>query len=97
MDVSGIRPTGGSSPVNPVRAPTEVKSGEPASALAPKDEVEISSVGKMLDDISRTPGIREERIAQLKAEIEAGTYDTPEKMELALSRMLDQVARDEGQ
>lgn len=95
MDVSGIRPTGGSSPVNPLRGPSEVKPEEPASALAPQDEVQISSVGKMLDDISRTPGIREERIAQIKAEIEAGTYDTPEKLELALSRMLDQIAAED--
>lgn len=95
MDVNGIQPTGGSSPINPLKGPTEVKPGEAASALAPQDEVQISSVGKMLDDISRTPGIREERIAQIKAEIEAGTYDTPEKLELALSRMLDQIAAED--
>jgi negative regulator of flagellin synthesis FlgM len=45
----------------------------------------------MLDDASRTPGVREQRLAQIKAAIEAGTYETPEKLEIALNRMLDQL------
>jgi len=58
---------------------------------SPTDEVEISAVGKMLDDASRTPGVREQRLAEIKAAIEAGTYETPEKIEFALSRMIEQL------
>lgn len=67
-----------------------------ADAMSPRDEVEISSVGKRLDEASRMPGVREQRLAQIKAAIEAGTYDTPEKLELALNRMFDQVFADDG-
>jgi negative regulator of flagellin synthesis FlgM len=63
--------------------------------MTPQDEVEISAVGKMMDDVSRVSGLREQRLAQIKAAIENGTYDTPEKLELALGRMLDQISRDE--
>jgi hypothetical protein len=51
----------------------------------------------MLDDASRcsrTPGVR---LAEIKAAIEAGTYETPEKLELALNRMVEQLKLDERQ
>lgn len=35
-------------------------------------------------------GIRYDLVARVRREIAAGTYDTPEKLELALERMLDQ-------
>ena len=63
--------------------------------VSPKDEVEISAVGKLLDDASRTPGIREQRLAEIKAAIEAGSYETPEKLEMALNRMVDQLKLDD--
>jgi negative regulator of flagellin synthesis FlgM len=62
----------------------------------PRDEVEISALGRMLDDASRIPGVREERLAQIKSAIEAGTYETPEKLQIALERMLAQIGSDEG-
>jgi negative regulator of flagellin synthesis FlgM len=71
-----------------------VEKSQAAEPVSPKDEVEISAVGKMLDDASRTPGIREQRLAEIKAAIEAGTYDTPEKLELALARMVEQLKLD---
>jgi negative regulator of flagellin synthesis FlgM len=71
-----------------------VEKSQAAGPVSPKDEVEISAVGKMLDDASRTPGIREQRLAEIKAAIEAGTYDTPEKLELALARMVEQLKLD---
>jgi|SRR5579872_4980077 len=67
----------------------------PVGPTSPKDEVEISAVGKMLDDASRTSGVREQRLAQIKAAIEAGTYETPEKLELALNRMLETLNAEE--
>ena len=57
--------------------------------------MEISAVGKLLDYASSIPGIREQRLAEIKAAIEAGTYETPEKLEMALNRMIDQVKLDD--
>jgi hypothetical protein len=36
-------------------------------------------------------GIREELVSRVRAEILAGTYDTPEKMDLALERMFSRL------
>ncbi|MFN9445080.1 MAG: flagellar biosynthesis anti-sigma factor FlgM [Pirellulaceae bacterium] len=35
-------------------------------------------------------GVRVDKVAALKAQIAAGNYDTPERMAVALDRMLDQ-------
>lgn len=63
--------------------------------MSPRDEVEISSLGQMLDEASRTGSLREQRLAQIKSAIEAGTYESPEKLEAAVSRMIERMNLDE--
>lgn len=96
MEVRGLGSVGASRPVGEVRSTTA--GSQPASSSpisSPQDEVEISSMSKMMDDVSRVSGLREQRLAQIKAAIENGTYDTPQKLELALGRMIDQISQDE--
>lgn len=95
MEVRGLGSVGASRPVTEARPPVETTETGSVNSMSPQDEVEISAVGKMMDDVSRVSGLREQRLAQIKAAIENGTYDTPEKLELALGRMLDQISRDE--
>jgi negative regulator of flagellin synthesis FlgM len=54
--------------------------------LSPRDTVEISAAGRAAESAAKTP-LRAERLARIKAEIDAGTYDTPERLEAALERM----------
>jgi negative regulator of flagellin synthesis FlgM len=95
MEVSGLSSARPMAPISRPEATTGPAQFAPAGPVSPKDEVEISAVGKMLDDASRTPGIREQRLAEIKAAIEAGTYETPEKLEMALNRMVDQFKLDD--
>lgn len=97
MEVRGLSSASPMSPINRPDSTPGLEKSQPAGPTSPKDEVEISAVGKMLDDASRTPGIREQRLAEIKAAIEAGTYETPEKLELALNRMVEQMKLDERQ
>jgi negative regulator of flagellin synthesis FlgM len=94
MEVRGLSSASPPSPINRPESTPGVEKPQSAGPVSPKDEVEISAVGKMLDDASRTPGIREQRLAEIKAAIEAGTYETPEKLELALARMVEQLKLD---
>ncbi len=91
MEVRGLSSASPLSPVSRPESAAGLEKPNVSGAVSPKDEVEISAVGKMLDDASRTPGIREQRLAEIKAAIEAGTYETPEKLEIALSRMMEQL------
>lgn len=94
MDVRGLGSVGPAVPVNQPRPTAMPKQVETSAPQSPQDQVEISDVGKMLEEASRTPGVREQRLAQIRAAIDAGTYDTPEKLEIALSRMIDQATRE---
>lgn len=94
MEVHGPTSVGASVPISHTRPTVEVEPASSAPISSPQDEVDISSVGKMLDGMSRTTGVREERLAQIKAAIADGTYDTPEKLEMALSRMIEQTLRE---
>ena len=96
MDVSGLGSVHGN---NPVRSAGPAGSTAPANAASsnapqspltsPKDELEISEAGQMLDRLSESPEVRAERIAQIKEAIDNGDYDTDEKLEAALSRMFE--------
>ncbi len=39
----------------------------------------------------RDPSVRYDLVARVRREIAAGTYDTPEKLEIALSRMIERL------
>jgi hypothetical protein len=45
----------------------------------------------MLERLSTDPQVREARLAEIQAQIAAGTYETPEKLEAAVLRMLSDL------
>lgn len=95
MEVQGPSSAAASVPISQIRPQTNLEQTPAAGPISPRDEVDISSIGKMMHDASQTPGIRQERLAQIKAAIDAGAYETPEKLEMALSRMLEQLKSEE--
>lgn len=58
----------------------------------PQDTVEISSSANFVDLVHQLPDIREDRVAAIRAAIADGTYETADKLDTALSRMLDEFA-----
>ena len=50
-----------------------------------------ASVRVAAEDNVTDNDIRPELVRRVRAEIAAGTYDTPEKLELALERLLDRL------
>ncbi len=89
MEVNGPSPVHQSIPINQTRPPQSEASGA-AQPATPVDEVEISSAAKMLEKASQSSAIQAERLDQIKSAIEAGTYETPEKIEAAIERLLDE-------
>jgi negative regulator of flagellin synthesis FlgM len=64
---------------------------QPSSEAKPvQDELELSEASRTgaTDNVS---DIRTDKVDRIKAEIAAGTYETHEKMSLALDRMLDEI------
>lgn len=94
MDVRGV---GGTSPLGGVHPASAASPARPAQAAtaaqSPKDELEVSPLAQQLDELSRstTSPMRAARLAQIQAEIAAGTYETPDKLEAAVDRLLDDL------
>ena len=82
--------TQGPQPIYPRLAAFSVESGQTIQANAPRDRVEISPLGQMLEGIDRLPEIRHERVEEIRQQIASGIYETPEKLEVALDRLMDE-------
>jgi negative regulator of flagellin synthesis FlgM len=78
-------------PTGPAKPASSVGSGIPAT---PKDAVEISPTGQLLDKLSKSPEVRSERLAQIKEAIASGNYDTDEKLEAALMNLFQSMISD---
>jgi negative regulator of flagellin synthesis FlgM len=57
-----------------------------------QDEVQISDAGRLVDMANQAPDIRQDKVNSIRAQIAAGTYETPDKLDTALNRFLDQEA-----
>jgi len=91
MEIYGAGGAQGPQPIYPRLAAFSVEAGSTVHAGAPRDHVEISPLGQMLDGIARLPEIRHEKVAEIRRQIDAGTYETPEKLDMALDRLLDEL------
>jgi flagellar biosynthesis anti-sigma factor FlgM len=58
--------------------------GEPAD-----DRLEISETGQILSSLQPDSVIRADRVAQIRQAIADGTYETPDKIDLTVDRLLD--------
>jgi len=55
------------------------------------DVVEISTAAELAARIQEVPEVRAELVARVKREIEAGTYETSERIDAAVERLLDEL------
>ncbi len=65
-----------------VAAP-QVKRGE--------DQVELSEASRLLARLKGLPEIRQDLVDQVRAQIEAGTYESDDKLDQAIEGLLDDI------
>jgi negative regulator of flagellin synthesis FlgM len=92
MEIHGAGGPQGSQPIYPRLASFSVESAANAPAAAPKDQVEISQLGLVLDGIHSLPEIRHEKVEAIRQQIAEGTYETPEKLDRALDNLLSELS-----
>jgi negative regulator of flagellin synthesis FlgM len=91
MEIQGAGGPHGPQPIYPRLATFSVEGQTSAAAAAPRDQVEISSLGLMMEGISRLPDIRHEKVEAIRQQIASGTYETPEKLERAVENLLGEL------
>lgn len=62
------------------------------SLLVEADQLDISAGAELASRALEAPAVRTDRVAQIRAAIEAGGYDSDEKLSMALDRLLDEIA-----
>ncbi len=87
VNVGPIQPPGGMQPISGPRL-DGVKPGGAIGNSIPVDRVEISQIARLMSEVSLLPEVRAEKIAQVRTQIESGTYITPEKLDIAVERLL---------
>ncbi len=76
-------------PVNPVSPATAAVPAAPAANVS--DVVEISTVAQLAAKVHDLPDVRADLVQRVKDEIAAGTYETPERLEIAVSRLMEEL------
>jgi len=94
MDVSGIGPVGGGQPIRRINQPAEQQAPKEARPVSPTDELELSTVDSTSAEVELQDQFRAMRLEQIRQQIEAGTYETPEKLDAAVNRMFEDLFAD---
>ena len=55
------------------------------------DELQISDAARLVEQARQVPEVRQDRIEAIRAKIAEGTYETDEKLEIAVERLLDEI------
>ncbi len=76
-----------------INAPHISRLSEPAAprSAAIEDELQISDAAQMMDRVHDMPDIRQDLVQRIRAEIASGGYETDEKLDVALGRLLDEI------
>lgn len=89
-NIIGINGAGGAQPLRPqTTANAEPLQAQPATSEN-VDQVEISDDARLLHKIAQLPDIRTDKVLQIKQAIAQGTYESNEKLNIALDELLNE-------
>lgn len=77
-----------------VNAPHQTQTSRPPQSISDVqtvDQLDISEAGQALSKAHDVSEIRHERVAELRAKIADGSYETGERLEQAVERLLDEI------
>lgn len=92
MEIGRTEGVQGPGNVQGPRRPSQVPNTTPKADAT--DRVEISDAARLVSELSSMPKVREDRIDAIRKMIESGKFDTPERLEGALERFLDETGGD---
>jgi len=96
MNIWGVTSTQGSQGLNALKGVEAAQAADGAQAAMQQGVAEVhDSVTLSVDAVrsaESTGDIRFDRVNAIRAAIADGSYDTPEKLDLALDRLLDRLS-----
>lgn len=92
MQIHGPTNVSGAQPINTQHRLHSAQSAAPKPHMTPVDQLDISHEADMVSRARDVPDIRHDLVNRIKSEIEAGTYETEEKLDIAVGRLLDELS-----
>lgn len=89
MDVSGPSPVGGPSGIQGPRGPRALPPNMPVPGTG--DRVEISNMARFLGAVKNVPEIRTDKVNEIRRQIQDGSYESEEKIRVAVEKFLEEV------
>jgi flagellar biosynthesis anti-sigma factor FlgM len=91
--MSGINGIGGNTPVNRIAGAKAIHKSVPAkpAVQVKTDRVELSTVKQLMATLKAGGPIRADKVAAIKAQIAAGTYETSAKLDAAIERLMNDL------
>ncbi len=92
--MSEVGPIGGGASASGMPRPQIEGAGRPGERAEPRsarrgaDRVEVSHLARSLSRLNQDEPVRQDLIDRVRAEIEAGRYDTPDKIDAAVDNIL---------
>ena len=90
MEIYGPAHIHGSQSVN---APHRLQAPQAEASLdtTPLDQVDISPEADLVSQVHELPEVRADRVEAIRAEIASGVYETDEKLDVTVGRLLDEI------
>lgn len=89
-DIGNIQGPGGPDRIQPVGRKYDW-AVKPAAPTEGGDTVHISQMADLLSKLHDLPDVRIEKVAPIRAAIQAGTYDINTRLDLAIERLLEDL------
>lgn len=92
MQIRGTSSIGATPQVDLTEKASSIENQSSVPQIDTTDQVEISSEAQLIANTQETSGVRSERVAEIRQQIQSGQYETPEKIDAAVERLLDEIA-----
>ena len=94
MQINGAFSVHGAQSIKPSAKSTVTESTNRTeqNIFQPTDEVDFSADVNWVNHVNELPDVRTDRVNEIRAQIQAGTYETEAKLDIALDRLLDEIS-----
>ncbi len=94
-EISGVGNEGGVSPVRFHQGPLSGRTVDSPAVRRGSDDVQVSRLSTYLQQLRSTPTMREDLVAEVRRELEAGVYEESHRLDVALDEMIGEVQGDD--
>ena len=91
MHIYGPAHLHGAQPISPPHNSRISKPSAPNQAGQIQDELDISDAAQLVEQAKGVPEIRHDVVDRIRGQIAEGTYETEDKLDIALDRLLDEI------